>query len=80
MSRYHFTIGGKPGSLGLRGIIEAPYDDAAIIKLQRILVRLEGHGAKLGDLEPAHYDDLAVTTNAMIATMAMFDSIDDVAR
>jgi hypothetical protein len=78
IKRYHFAIGGRgvtPGALGLCGVIEARSDDVALSGLQRLLDRLEGHTVYMDCLDLARSDYIAIYTNAMVATMEMFDSI-----
>jgi hypothetical protein len=86
IKRYHFSIGGgglTSGGLGLCGVIESRSDDIALAGLQRILDRIEGHTAYMfewwetdsGWLDHARSDYIAIYTNAMVATMEMFDSI-----
>ncbi len=93
MRRYHFSIQGGHGQLGLAGAIFAENDKSALVILQGFLNDVQTHNQGVGN-EPdlAGYGDEYVSedgdeegisycnlyTNGITATMEMFDEIEDV--
>jgi hypothetical protein len=92
MKRYHFSIAGEAGQLGLVGALFAETDHEAIAMLDEVLALCEGatvvdnyrgQEPDACDVAEAKISYVNVSTNGLRASMAMFDEIegdDDVAE
>jgi hypothetical protein len=85
MKRYHFSIAGEAGQIGLVGALFAETDQEAIAMLDEVLALCEGATVvdnyrglepEPNDVDEAKISYVNVHTNGLRATMAMFDEIE----